>query len=353
MELLREFLRSYREKFKEGLKRLVEKYVDGDDEILKVKEAFFEQLFKERISKDFFYNVAYSYAVRGKNIKPVISKVLLLTLKDFFEYLLQNREELVKKNVEEIKTFLDTIEDILDAVEKAYTDYFEKVSEELREVEKLKEEKRKFMLKEFEILKLKRVPATFIFSYKELPVYCKGTIEDVSEDVVLIKMQEKCLIIPFLNVGEFFYMKSKELTEPVKLEVLQKRDGEVLARAVSYEETYIEKRQYVRVQPEKLIPIYIKEKDIMGSILDISVGGVGVLLQRDVVKPEEMVTLEFELEGEEIKTRGECRYVIPYKGAYRVGFKFVDLEPKYESVISRYVMKRQMEILKELKEMMT
>ncbi|AAC07233.1 PilZ domain-containing protein [Aquifex aeolicus] len=172
------------------------------------------------------------------------------------------------------------------------------------------------------------------------------------EDVVLLKMDERCLILPFLNVGDFFYMKARELTEPVKLEVLQKRDSEVLARAISYEETYIEKRQHVRVQPDKPIPVYIKEKDTVGSILDISVGGIGVFLKEKVVEPEEVVTLEFELEGEEIKTKGECRYTIPYRAGYRAGFKFVDLSTRYENIIGRYVMKRQMEILKELKESM-
>jgi len=352
MELLREFLRNYGEKFKAELEGLVKKYVQGEEEILKVKDAFFEQLFKERISKDFFYNLAYSYAAKGKNVKPVISKILLLTLKDFFEYLFQNREELVKRNIEEIKAFLTTIEDILDAVEKAYSDYFEKISEQLEEVKRLKEEKKKFMLKELEILKLKKIPATLIFSYKELPVYCKGIVEDIKEDVILLKIKEKCLIVPYLNVGEFFYMKADELTEPIRLEVLQKKDSTVHARAISYEETYIEKRQHVRVQPSKPIPIYIREKDTVGSILDISVGGVGVFLKKKVIEPQEVVTLEFELEGGEIRTKGECRYVISYREGYRAGFRFVDLDPKYESIIGRYVMKRQMEILKELREIM-
>ena len=349
MDALREFLRSYEEEYTRKLKTLVDRYVENDEEILKVADTFYNQLFKEKIHKDFFYNLALSYALRGKNIKPVISSILLTILRDFLDYLLKTKEELNRSDVDILKKLFNTIEEVLEAVEKAYTEYFETINKELKKVKQMEEKERKFLLKEVELIKLKEESVLFVFSYKELPIYCKGKIKDLDDDIVEIEFTERCLALPILNIGDFFHAKSENLTNPVKFEVMKRNEKTILARAVSYEEAFIEKRQHVRVQPEKPIPVYILEKNIVGKMVDISVGGIGIFLQAKVVEPDEIVILEFHIKDKDIKVKGECRYIVAYDHGYRAGFKFVDLSPQHESLIGQYVMERQFQILKELK----
>ncbi|GAB6065199.1 hypothetical protein JCM9492_02910 [Aquifex pyrophilus] len=352
MELLREFLRNYENKFYESIRRYSKEYLEEDEELLKLREVFFNQLFKETLHKDFFYNLAFSYAKKGLNLKPVISKVLLELLRDFVDYIITEKEEVTKEELKALKTLFSLIDQIFEIIEKAYSDYLKSVSEHIKKIEELKKKEENFLLKEVELLKHKKTKVLFVFSYKEIPVYCKGRISDLIEDIVEIEFTEKCLIFPLLNVGDSFYMKGEGLTEPVKLEVMQKKEENILARVVGYEEIFIEKREFIRVKPEKPVPVYILEKNAVGDMLDISVGGVGVFLKEKVVEKGEVVTLGFTIKGEEIRVKGECRYVIEYNGGYRAGFKFVELHPRIESLIGQYVMERQLQILKELKEMM-
>ncbi|WP_461832214.1 hypothetical protein, partial [Aquifex sp.] len=73
MELLREFLRNYENKFYESIRKYSKEYLGQEDELLKVREVFFNQFFGESLHKDFFYNLGFSYAKKGLNIKPVLS----------------------------------------------------------------------------------------------------------------------------------------------------------------------------------------------------------------------------------------------------------------------------------------
>ena len=349
MNILREFLISYEKEFRNKLKKLAGRYIENDGEILKVADIFYNQLFKEKIHKDFFYNLALSYASRGKNIKPVISGILLTILRDFLDYLVKTKEELNRSDVNILKKLFNTIEKVLEAVEKAHTEYFETINKELQKIKQIEEKERKFMLKEVELIKLKEESVLFVFSYKELPIYCKGKIKDLNDDIVEIEFIERCLALPVLSIGDFFYAKSENLTNPVKLEVVRRGEKTILARAVSYEEAFIEKREHVRVQSEKPIPVYILEKNIVGEILDISVGGIGIFLQTKVVESGEIVTLEFYIKDKDIRVKGECRYIVAYDYGYRAGFKFLDLSPQHESLIGQYVMERQFQILKELR----
>ncbi len=352
MELLREFLRNYENKFYESIRKYSKEYLGQEDELLKVREVFFNQFFGESLHKDFFYNLGFSYAKKGLNIKPVLSKVLLELLRDFLDYLISNKAEISKEELEALKVLFSLVDSVFDAIERAYSDFLKNVSEQIKKAEELKRKEIKFLLKEVELLKHTKARVLFVFSYKEIPVYCKGKIRDQIEDIIEIEFTEKCLILPLLNIGDVFYMKGEKLSEPAKLEVMQKKEERILARVVSYEEVYIEKREFIRVKPEKSIPVYIIEKNTVGDTLDISVGGIGVFFREKAVEKDEVVTLRFTIKGEEVKVKGECRYVIEQNGGYRAGFKFVELSPKVESLIGQYVMERQLQILKELKEMM-
>ena len=340
------FWEDYRADFKRNLLKFAEPYIKNEDLIEKLEEIIYEA-FTKGLSKNFFYYLAIDFAKRGENIKTPLLKVLLETLRDFIDFAIQG-DSLPKETIKEIKRILTTIEEISEIIDKAYQDYYESLKEKIHVEEK---EKKKFLLKEAQLIALKKETLTLIFSYKELPIYCKGKVKSVEEDVAIIEFEGKCLMEPLLKLGNFVYAKAKDLSNPVKMEVLSLEEKGFQARLLGYEEIFLEKRQHVRVVPENPIPIYIsfKDKEIVGEILDISLGGVGVFLKENTLSKGNVVELRFTIKENEIRVKAECRYTQEFKNGLRIGFMFLDLEKRYEQVIGEYVMQRQLEILKELK----
>ena len=340
------FWEEYRKTFREKLLRFSKPYLKDEGLVEKLEEVIYEA-FTKGLSKNFFYYLAIDFAKRGENIKTPLLKTLLETLKDFIEFALKG-ESLPKETIKEIKRILSHIEEISEIIDKAYQDYYESLKEKIKEEEI---ERKKFLLKEAQLVALKREPLTLIFSYKELPIYCKGVAKSVEEDIVLIEFEGKCLMEPLLKVGETLYAKAKDLSDAVKMEVLSLEENGFQARLIGYEEVFLEKRQHVRVVPESSIPIYIslKGKELIGEILDISLGGVGVFLKERAISKGDVAELRFTLKGNEIRVKAECRYTMDFKEGIRAGFMFLELDKKSEQIIGEYVMQRQLEILKELK----
>ncbi len=339
------FWEEYREVFKRNLLSFAEGYLKDKELIEKLTEVIYEA-FTKRISKNFFYYLAVDFAKRGENIKTPVLKTMLTALRDFLDYAV--KEEMIDSKVtEEIKRLTEAIEEVSQIIDKAYQDYYEKLKEEVKVISKEKS----LLLKEAHQITLKGETLTLIFSYKELPIYCKGKSKEISEDVVRISFEGRCLIQPILKVGNFLYAKAEGLSEAVKMEVLSLEEDGFQARLIGYEEVFLEKRQHVRVIPDKSIPIYVSVggRELVGEILDISVGGVGIFLKNRGVKKGDVAELRFSLKGKEIRAKGECRYTEEWREGIRAGFMFLNLGKREEQIIGEYVMERQREILKELK----
>ena len=340
------FWEDYRETFKKNLLKFAEPYLKDERLVKRLEEVIYEA-FTKGLSKNFFYYLAIDFAKRGENIKTPLLKTLLETLKDFIDFALKG-ESLPKETIKEIKRILANIEEISEVIDKAYQDYYESLKEKIKEEEL---ERKKFLLKEAQLVALKKETLTLIFSYKELPIYCKGIAKSIEDDVVLVEFEGKCLIEPLLKVGDYLYAKAKDLSNAVKMEVLSLEEKGFQARLIGYEEVFLEKRQHVRVVPESSIPIYISlpEKELIGEILDISLGGAGVFLREKALRKGDIAELRFTLKGNEISVKAECRYTMDFKEGVRAGFMFLELDKRSEQVIGEYVMHRQLEILKELK----
>lgn len=339
------FWEEYRDTFREKLLKFAEPYLKDRELIEKLEKVIYEA-FTKGLSKNFFYYLALDFAKKGENIKTPILKALLEALKDFIEFTLRDNPSL--ETIEEIKKILSSIEEISQLIDKAYQDYYESLKEKLSIEER---EIKKMLLKEAKLVELNKELLTLIFSYKELPIYCKGLIKSTEQDIVFIEFEGKCLIEPILKAGDVLYAKAKDLSEAVKMEVISLEENGFKARLLGYEKAFIEERQHVRVVPESPIPIYISLQgiELVGEILDISLGGVGVFLKKKILKKGDIAELRFTLRGNEIKTRAECRYTTDFKDGVKAGFMFLGLDKKSEQVIGEYVMRRQLEILKELK----
>ncbi|MCX7956944.1 MAG: PilZ domain-containing protein [Endomicrobia bacterium] len=104
----------------------------------------------------------------------------------------------------------------------------------------------------------------------------------------------------------------------------------------------IERREYRRLNVLHLsIPIQIKTSDIPfvvpGVLLDISAGGIGVLLFKEL---HVGTIIELYLNLNNVKTdiiRAKVMWVKPVEKTYRIGMKFIEISKKDFLQISNYV----------------
>ncbi len=114
-------------------------------------------------------------------------------------------------------------------------------------------------------------------------------------------------------------------------------------------EVFIKHPNLPRPVAVRVVDLDIDREEVVGTMADISVGGVGVFLkEKGSLKEGDVVWVSFTLPKGKVETQASVRYVLPDGNVYRVGIQY-ELDLKREKVVSDYVMERQFEILKELR----
>jgi len=350
MTTLEEFLRGYEGEFYKNLESLSENLLKEKKILTDLKEVFYGQFLKRTPVKDFFYNLGREYAGREENVKTVILKVCALLIKDFVDFLME-REELSGKDIKELKELLAKVEEISEAVDRAYGEYYKTLEKSVSFLKKkLEEEELEHIYKDFELAKLKGEELIFTASYKQIPIQGKGVVEEVSSTHIKVKFSERCLVPVAVEEEGVMYAKGESLSKIVKLKILKREENYLTLSYERYEENILEKRRYVRVIPSEDIPLFVFPTGEVGLVADISVGGVGVYFEKTSLKTGDKVRLRFTIKGKEMDILSVCRHTTPNLKGLKVGFEFKDLSTSEEEFLSRYVMERQLELLKELRE---
>ncbi len=350
MATLEEFLRNYEKKFYKNLESLSEKLLKDKEALTGLREIFYGQFLKKTPVKDFFYNLGREYAEREENVKTVILKVCAQLIKDFVDYLME-KEDLSGRDIKELKELLAKVEEISEAIDRAYGEYYRSLEKNVSFLKKkLEEEELEHIYKDFELAKLKGEELIFTASYKQIPIQGKGVVEEVSSTHVKVRFSEKCLVPVAVEEGGVMYAKGESLSKIVKLKILKREENYLTLSYERYEENILEKRRYVRVIPAEDIPVFVSGTGEVGVVADLSVGGVGIYFQGTSLKTGQKVRLRFTLKGREIEVLSVCRHVTPNMRGLKAGFEFKGLSTQEEEFLSRYVMERQLELLKELRE---
>lgn len=166
----------------------------------------------------------------------------------------------------------------------------------------------------------------------------------------------------YIKIGELFLLC--KVFSNIKDELVLEVDSPVPAPPIVL-------REFIRVQPTEKEPVYISfcvEEDCMMRVkaVDISESGVGVVVHgedankiidifsqiaTDVQRIHTPLDIEIELPKEgKVKAKGELKNIIGgYGDVYiRLGFK-ISLEESQRKRIRQYIMRRQREILDQLK----
>ena len=345
-----EFFAEYREKFRENFVKFL-----GEERprLLSIQglNTLVERLYLLMFSfqknpRDELFNLSYMLARYELNLKKVLNKACLVLARDYIDYLVAK-----DGGYERIKLLLELIEFYLSVVEDAYSKYVGEIEEELkREERKAEESGRRIALSFLEELKAKGKGSVELLTYyKEVPVVCRSEILQLMEDSLRIRA---CNINVF-NIGDEVYIKHQNLPKPIAVKVRDRdtQREELTLEVIGFADLPQDRRKFVRVVPREPIPIELRrgEWETVGTMADISVGGVGVYVKdRDELKEEDIVEVSFTLPKGEVKTVASVRYILPHENIYRIGLHY-RLDIPTEEIVSDYVMERQFEILRELK----
>ncbi len=152
----------------------------------------------------------------------------------------------------------------------------------------------------FELLSKKKIEITLLTFFKKVPVSCKAKILSVKETIVIFKL-ESCSLTGAFYECKHVYIKVEKAPKSIKCSVEEFDPVKQMftLRNFRFEEIPQERRRFVRVKPKENISILIKSEkgEAKGFILDISIGGVGILFSDPpTAKEGNKIKLYFELE---------------------------------------------------------
>ncbi len=342
----REFLKAYRDTFVENFLSSMEESIPGvlNSQAIRVLVRKLYSVifsFKENMEKEIF-ELFYSLARNGVNIKKPLTESLLTLLRDYVDHVAKEGGDYRK-----VKEMVDLIDRVLISVDSAYSKYLR----ELREKASPKEETQAIELeKALKVVKeAEGGEVDLLTYYKEVPATCRTKLLKVEGKEITVGMCD----LKIFDIGSVLYLRLRDLPGAVQVRVKEVDHSE---RAVKLEVLGLsdlpqERRRFVRVVPKEPVPVKLERNGwtVTGSMADVSVGGVGVYVEDpDDLKENDPVKVSFELPKGKVETLGVVRYVIERGGVFRVGIQY-ELDLKQEDVVSDYVMERQFEILRELR----
>lgn len=339
-----DFFTRYREKFAENFLRALGEErpsVLSTQGLNTLVKKLYVLLFMSSQTDELF-NLSYALAKYGVDLRKVLIKTCLTLVRDYIDQLLAEEGDYGK-----VRLLLKLVEERLSTVEDAYTKYVKEELEKRRKKEKGDDALALDLLKG--LLSKSDTDIELLTYYKEVPVVCRSRILSVGKG----SLRVKACNLNLLKLGNDLFIKHPSLPRPiaVKIKDVDVKREELELEVLGLRDFPKERRRYLRVVPKETMTVSVRKDDWegLGTVADISVGGIGVYLKdKDDLTTEDEVIVKFQLPKGTIETEASVRYVIPYGDVYRVGLRY-ELDLKKEDIVSDWVMERQFEILREIK----
>jgi len=360
----REFFERYRERFLEETREVLKElgiHHQVERVVLQTAGQVYNALFVEPDGWRRLDNLIERVLYYDLSLRTIFVKPYLDAVRAYAEYILSHSSPTGSEPLSRVKRIFRLLGEFFDRVERVYSRRLEERELNLkerfsREVEK--ERREKLALEKQTIyhlltrIKDRGEPIELRLYYKGIPVFCKGKVEAVEPSLDFLHLSgERCKYKPFFIKGQKLYLRHPDLPKPVAALVREgdPRSGSIVLTGLYFQELPHEKRRAVRVEPERAVDIkLINGKTVYrGTVKDVSPQGVGVLFEElPPLEVDSQVSLKTSLGGVDIDTTADVRYID--RENRRVGFHFV-LPPEKERKLSQYILKRQMEILKEIR----
>ena len=348
------FFNSYKENFKRIFLEEFSKFGKGDKDREKILEALSDRIYKLLFSFDNSDTLNQIYLIVLKtleddiNIKPVLSKTLLIFLKEYIDRIIDTG-----KSINYVKAFISLIEEYLQVVDKAYVDYIEKLRKELKETKETKKrDELKTVLVLLRNLKKHNQKINVISYYEEVAIRCKGSIKDIS--VYTITMDVSDCMKKIFRKDRHVFLKIGHKTKVLKCRVreINSFEGILVLDNMELIELPQEKRRFLRVRLKKKPKTILKvnEHFIEGIIDDLSIGGAGIYIDDTYgLKEGNIVEVKIPLGERNLILDSEIIHISKKGHLYKIGVQFLNLFQKDENTLGEFITERQFEILKEIR----
>jgi len=296
-------------------------------------------------SREKFHKLLKETLESNIDLSECLTKSMMILIKDYVDHLLT-----ISPSIEDLKKLINHVENYLLEVTRVQREYIETLKKKSREAGE--NAVKKTFMNVFSLIKEKQIPVKAITFFKQVPVACNAEVVQTKESGITLSLED-CSYLKAFYESKIMYLKISNAPKPIRAEVIEfhPERRQIRISNLSFEEIPQEKRKYVRVEPEESFSVVVESEEgkFTGIVTDISIGGIGVLFH---VKPElfrgSKVKVSFPLDGNRMVVEGEVRYITKQDKLYRMGIQF-HLKAKEEEAISEYIMRRQFEILKELK----
>ncbi len=341
----KEFFLSYKDRFKENLIKNLNKFgIEGPqrEEIEKSILFLYEALLHLDSKKfvDRLKDVLYKLHKLNVPLRQTLVCTFADLIKDFIEYLQKQQ----KVSITKIKTLTDAVHKFLSISDEMFAKYIEETAslEEKEEEIPDRREQEKIM----KLLKQTNpVTMTILGLYKDFPVYCKTDVFKIGDSFLKVSICPYKIFTP----GTKVFIKVSQIPKGILANIVNVDGGYYVLSPLKL--TEFPQIKSVRVFPEKEIDVQIDtgEKKLYGFLAYISVGELGVILRElDGLEKGKKVKVKFRLPTGEVETSATVREIKELQGSYKVEL-LLDLDLRLDQIISRYVLERQRQILKEIK----
>ena len=345
------FFKDYKEKFKENFKEsFLRIYPDrGSPPLLNtLVSRLYAALFSMRTDpRKELYNLCLALLRNKMDFRPVLIEVCLQMTKDYIDFIVKSLSPYKR-----IKVFLDLVDIYVQTAEKANRDYIRSVEKALKRKEEEAEDKSKKLALDFLKTLAEQGTGKIVVHtvYKGLFVDTDSELVRLDGEDVLIKTGNMKIYAP----GKEICLRGSAVPSAIvcRIKEIDREKGFLWASVEGFRDIPEERRRYVRVVPDKDIPVRLKRdgKVYIGIMADLCVRGVGVYLEKpEGLNKGDRLEVEFDLPEGTVEVEGEIRHISPHSNIFRVGIYF---EPDLatEDIVSGYIMKRQLAILREIRE---
>lgn len=340
------FLEEYKERFiSEFLKRLKEL---GVLERLKGNVRFkIEQLYEALLDLDDpqklerAKEIIYEFHQNNVPIREIVLNLFLELVENYLKLIKERGYS--SRDIKNLKILLQQLDRFLTLVDELFEKYMRQLSQKENQSGEYNRQEAKEIIHYLKGFIGKRLDLIKLFK-GVFPVICKSELLKTSD---LFTTFEKCPYKVFIP-GERFYVKVPG-EKGVLAEIVNVSDNSMVAKPLKFAEIPLPKRVTVFPDSEVDVKIETPEGVLYGFLHYLSYEEAGVLTTSEVpLEKGQKVKIEFTLPTGQVKTEGTIKEVEKRDGAYLVK---VSLEPDFrtEQIISRYVLRRQQEILKELR----
>jgi hypothetical protein len=273
------------------------------------------------------YNIDYKF---------ILNKVFLITANSYIKYIIKEKNSLPQ---------LKTMTFLLDFYIRYIDFHFKNTSLELS-TEIPAEIK--------EIFKSKK-PLNLFTIYKGIPIAHKTNILEIDdkEGVIKVTANNYQIVAAKFHKEIFLLENDKEYSFRANIKHYVIHNKTMYLDNIEKVQRNAPKRSFIRVQPKEKIEVVIKKdrQNILTELYDISLRGLCVLGNSRSLNVSDIITLEFILKLKKpylITTQGEIKSITKLDSkTYRYHIHF-ELSTHYEYILSKYITKREKEIVKEL-----